>query len=93
MSRVIQSKHARIACARCVSSIYIKVDAKLGGASNDAMFNGIPKLRPTVVVGTDVSHPANFDISPKEGGCERYRVGKRTTKHTLCFSRKDRPWE
>lgn len=64
VSQVIQSKHAQTASAQYISNVCMKVNAKLGGATNVALSQVIPKLNPkanstpTMVVGADVSHPA-----------------------------------
>lgn len=64
VSQVIQSKHAITCSPQYISNVCMKVNAKLGGATNVVRSAVIPKINPkaastpTMVVGADVSHPA-----------------------------------
>jgi eukaryotic translation initiation factor 2C len=88
VSQVIQSKHAMTASAQYISNVCMKVNAKLGGATNVAMSTVIPKLNPkaastpTMVVGADVSHPA-----PGAGSADAASFAAITVSNDATFTR------
>ncbi|KAF2444106.1 eukaryotic translation initiation factor 2C 2 [Karstenula rhodostoma CBS 690.94] len=88
VSQVIQSKHAQTASAQYISNVCMKVNAKLGGATNVAVSQVIPKLNPkaastpTMVVGADVSHPA-----PGAGSGEAASFAAITVSNDATFTR------
>lgn len=88
VSQVIQSKHAQTASAQYISNVCMKVNAKLGGATNVAQSTVISKLNPkaastpTMVVGADVSHPA-----PGAGSGEAASFAAITVSHDATFTR------
>ncbi|KAJ4348243.1 Protein argonaute [Didymosphaeria variabile] len=88
VSQVIQSKHAQTASAQYISNVCMKVNAKLGGATNVAISQVIPKLNPkgpqtpTMVIGADVSHPA-----PGAGSGEAASFAAITVSNDASFTR------
>ncbi|KAK7193057.1 hypothetical protein DPSP01_007599 [Paraphaeosphaeria sporulosa] len=88
VSQVIQSKHAQTASGQYISNVCMKVNAKLGGATNVAVSQVIPKLNPkaasipTMVVGADVSHPA-----PGAGSGEAASFAAITVSNDATFTR------
>ncbi|KAF1977039.1 eukaryotic translation initiation factor 2C 2 [Bimuria novae-zelandiae CBS 107.79] len=88
VSQVVQAKHAHTASAQYISNVCMKVNAKLGGATNVAQSQWIPKINPkaastpTMVVGADVSHPA-----PGAGSGEAASFAAITVSNDATFTR------
>lgn len=88
VSQVVQAKHVMTASGQYISNVCMKVNAKLGGATNVARSAVIPKLNPkaaqtpTMVVGADVSHPA-----PGAGSGEAASYAAITVSNDATFTR------
>ena len=88
VSQVLQAKHVVTCSAQYISNVCMKVNAKLGGATNVARSTIIPKLNPkaastaTMVVGADVSHPA-----PGAGSGEAASFAAITVSNDASFTR------
>jgi eukaryotic translation initiation factor 2C len=78
VSQVMQAEHVVKMNPQYISNVLMKVNAKLGGATSQAVSNILPKMNPqrsripTMCIGADVSHPPPANSAEQDGTSGSY---------------------